>query len=97
MSITAKPVTNHASPLERVRNRRKTLKPLLNIGLWRYGPSRPENFVKANRDLEHKLRELGGMKWLYAQPYYTEEEFWKMDDKEWHDGLCQKTWRDVPT
>lgn len=63
---------------------------MLNIGLWGYGPPRFEDFVKANRDLEHKLRELGGMKWLYAHTYYTEEEFWKLYDKEWYDGLRQK-------
>jgi Delta24-sterol reductase len=67
-----------------------TLKPMLNIGLWGYGPSRQEDFVKVNRDLEHKLRELGGMKWLYAHTYYSEEEFWKMYDKDWYDALREK-------
>lgn len=67
-----------------------TLKPLLNIGLWGYGPSRYEEFIRVNRDLEHKLRELGGMKWLYAQTYYTEQEFWKVYDREWYDALREK-------
>ncbi|KAF4634821.1 hypothetical protein G7Y89_g3270 [Cudoniella acicularis] len=44
----------------------KILKQMLNIGLWGFGPRKHADFVKANRDLEHKLRELGGMKWLYA-------------------------------
>lgn len=68
----------------------KTLKPMLNIGLWGYGPSRHEDFLKANRDLEHKLRELGGMKWLYAHTYYTKEEFWEIYDREWYDALREK-------
>jgi Delta24-sterol reductase len=68
----------------------RTLKPMLNIGLWGYGPPRHDDFVKANRDLEQKLRELGGMKWLYAQTYYTEKEFWEMYDKEWYDALREK-------
>ena len=68
----------------------KTLKPILNIGLWGYGPSQAGDFVRVNRDLERKLRELGGMKWLYAHTYYSEEEFWQMYDKEWYDGLRNK-------
>lgn len=63
---------------------------MLNIGLWGYGPPRHDDFVKANRDLEQKLRELGGMKWLYAQTYCTEKEFWEMYDKEWYDELREK-------
>lgn len=68
----------------------KTLKQMLNIGLWGFGPEKHTDFVKANRDLEHKLRELGGMKWLYAHTYYNESEFWEMYDKEWYDGLRKK-------
>jgi delta24-sterol reductase len=66
------------------------LEPLLNIGLWGYGPSKYEDFVALNRDLERKLRELGGMKWLYAHTYYTEEEFWEMFNREWYDALREK-------
>lgn len=67
-----------------------TLKPMLNIGLWGYGPTRHEDFVKLNRGLEHKLKELGGMKWLYAHTYYTENEFWDVYDKKWYDALREK-------
>ena len=66
------------------------LKHMLNIGLWGYGPPRHDDFIRVNRDLERKLQELGGMKWLYAHAYYTEEEFWKMYDKEWYDDLREK-------
>lgn len=68
----------------------ETLKQMLNIGLWGWGPRNVDAFVSANRDLERKLRELGGMKWLYAHTYYDEEEFWKMYDREWYDGLREK-------
>ena len=68
----------------------QTLKPMLNVGLWGYGPADPDRFVVKNRELEHKLRELGGMKWLYAQTYYDEEEFWEMFDRSWYDGLRRK-------
>ena len=68
----------------------KTLKPMLNIGLWGFGPQNHDEFVQKNRDLEHKLQELGGMKWLYAHTYYTKEEFWKSFDRSWYDNLRTK-------
>jgi delta24-sterol reductase len=67
-----------------------TQKQMLNIGLWGLAPRTHEEFVKANRDLEQKLLELGGMKWLYAQTYYSEEEFWSQFDKAWYDKLREK-------
>jgi delta24-sterol reductase len=68
----------------------KTLKQMLNIGLWGFGPKNHADFVAANRDLERKLRELGGMKWLYAHTYYDEDEFWEMFDRKWYDSLREK-------
>lgn len=68
----------------------KHLEPMLNIGLWGWGPSSPDEFVKANKGLETKLQELGGMKWLYAHTYYTEAEFWSMFDRDWYDALRKK-------
>lgn len=65
-------------------------KPMLNIGLWGYGPSKPDAFIRTNRALESKLRELGGMKWLYAQVYYSENDFWEIYGREWYDKLRQK-------
>ncbi|KAH8903059.1 FAD-binding domain-containing protein [Coniochaeta sp. PMI_546] len=64
---------------------------MLNVGLWGWGPSRPEDFMRANRALEDKVRELGGMKWLYAHTYYPEPEFWSMyGGREWYDRLREK-------
>jgi hypothetical protein len=63
---------------------------MLNIGLWGFGPADSKAFVAKNRDLESKLRELGGMKWLYAHTYYPEEDFWQVYDRAWYDGLRQK-------
>lgn len=63
---------------------------LLNIGLWGDGPrSKSEALVK-NKDLETKLRELGGMKWLYAHTYYNEADFWSQFDREWYEELRKK-------
>jgi hypothetical protein len=64
--------------------------PLLNIGVWGYGPRKRRDFIQVNRELEAKLRELGGMKWLYAQAYYTEGEFWSQFDREWYDRMREK-------
>ncbi|KAI1141576.1 FAD-binding domain-containing protein [Hypoxylon sp. FL0543] len=50
---------------------------MLNIGVWGWGPNDRDAFVRANRDLERRVDELGGMKWLYAHTYYSEPEFWR--------------------
>ncbi|MCJ1390079.1 hypothetical protein MMC18_002937 [Xylographa bjoerkii] len=67
-----------------------TLKPMLNVGLWGFGPDQHDTFVAKNRELECKLRDLRGMKWLYAHTYYKEDEFWEMFDRQWYDGLRKK-------
>ena len=68
----------------------ETLKPMLNIGLWGFGPPQHDQFVSKNRELERKLRVFGGMKWLYAHTYYEEDEFWDMFNRPWYDGLRKK-------
>ena len=63
---------------------------LINIGTWGRGPKTAEDFVKANRDIETKTRELSGGKALYARSYYTAEEFWNIYDKVRYDELRTK-------
>ncbi|KAG7286112.1 hypothetical protein NEMBOFW57_008415 [Staphylotrichum longicolle] len=64
---------------------------MLNVGVWGWGPSKPAEFVKKNRELENKVRELGGMKWLYAHTYYPQDEFWPMyGGRGWYDQLREK-------
>lgn len=63
---------------------------MLNIGLYGWGPSQPDDSVTANRELERKVRDLGGTKWLYAQTYYSEDEFWDIYDRKWYDALRDK-------
>lgn len=60
---------------------------MLNIGVWGPSPGEP---VETNRIIEAKLRELKGMKWLYAQTFYTKEEFWNIYDKGSYDALRTK-------
>jgi delta24-sterol reductase len=63
---------------------------MLNIGLWGFGPKDRAQFLKKNRELENKLGELGGMKWLYAHTYYSEGDFWKQFNRKWHEQLRKK-------
>ncbi|KAI2610155.1 FAD-binding domain-containing protein [Hypoxylon fragiforme] len=64
---------------------------MLNIGVWGWGHKDPAAFVKANRDLEHRVSALGGMKWLYAHTYYDEPEFWALyGNRPWYEALRRK-------
>lgn len=64
---------------------------MLNVGVWGWGPSDRGEFVAANRALEDKVRQLGGMKWLYAHTYYDEPQFWDMyGGRAWYDALRAK-------
>ena len=68
----------------------QTLKPMLNVGLWGFGPTQYDKFIAKNHELERKLREFRGMKWLYAHTYDEEDEFWELFDRRWYDGLRRK-------
>ena len=63
---------------------------MLNIGLWGFGPKNYDEYVAKNRELERKLPDFGGMKWLYAHTYYSRDEFWSMFDRKWYDSLRDK-------
>ena len=68
----------------------------INIGVWGSGPGYEdttagyERFVADNREIEKKVKDLGGFKWIYAHMYYTEEEFWEGYDKQRYDELRKK-------
>jgi FAD/FMN-containing dehydrogenase len=40
-----------------------------------------------NRKIERKVEELGGVKSLYSDSYYPEEEFWGLYNKPAYDAL----------
>jgi hypothetical protein len=63
---------------------------MLNIGLWGFGPSDKKEFLEKNRQLETKLSEFGGMKWLYAHTYYEKDAFWSQFDRQWYENLRKK-------
>nr|POE54283.1 delta(24)-sterol reductase [Quercus suber] len=66
------------------------LKQMLNIGLWGLGPRSKNQFIEMNKDIEKKLQELGGMRWLYAQTFHSEEQFWGDFNRIWYDELREK-------
>lgn len=77
-------------PHNKTLNEDYSLKLKLNIGLWGLGPLNDIAFLKKNRGLEDIIRKLGGMKWLYANTYYTEKAFWEIYDGEWYGKLREK-------
>ncbi|KAF1838584.1 FAD binding domain-containing protein [Decorospora gaudefroyi] len=62
----------------------------ISVGLWGPYPSDEAEYVRANRDIEAKMRELGGLKWLYSRIFYTEDEWWQVYDKREYDELRSK-------
>lgn len=85
------PLKTPAGPTFHPHLRGKGAGGMLNIGVWGWGPSDKQEFVTVNRDLEAKVNELGGMKWLYAHTYYSEPEFWETyGNREWYEGLRKK-------
>jgi FAD/FMN-containing dehydrogenase len=61
---------------------------MFNLGF--YGPvngGRPMNPIEKNKELEQKVFEVKGKKWLYAQSFYSEDEFWAHFHKETYDSI----------
>ncbi|KAI2465993.1 FAD-binding domain-containing protein [Annulohypoxylon bovei var. microspora] len=63
---------------------------MLNFGIWGPGPSDYEELVRLNRAIEQKVHELGGNKTLYAQAYYTEDEFWQSYNRPAYEAVREK-------
>lgn len=80
----------HAISDPRAETSSSSSRSLINVGVWGPGSSNLADSVKLNRKLEDILRRLGGRKWLYAQAFYTQEEFWSIYDRTWYEGLRQK-------
>ncbi|TVY15101.1 Delta(24)-sterol reductase, partial [Lachnellula arida] len=80
--------STHSLQVEKTN--RKMPEMMLNFGVWGPGPKRRDEFVWWNRAFERKVHELGGQKWLYAQAYYTEEEFNDIYNRKEYDALREK-------
>jgi len=63
---------------------------VINVGVWGKVKGGYENFIRANRNVENKVWELGGRKVLYAHAYYPRDEFWKIYDNIWYNALREK-------
>ncbi|KAI1188336.1 FAD binding domain protein [Nemania serpens] len=63
---------------------------MLNFGVWGPGPNDYDELVRLNRLIEQKVHELGGNKTLYAQAYYTKDEFWQSYNKPAYDAVRSK-------
>ncbi|KAK0385455.1 hypothetical protein NLU13_7931 [Sarocladium strictum] len=64
--------------------------PMINIGVWGWGPHCRQEFVKKNQALEKELSRLGGRKWLYAHAYYEEDDFWNIYGFSWYQALRKR-------
>ena len=62
----------------------------ISVGIWGPYPSSETEFIRANREIEKKTTELGGLKWLYSRVFYTEDEWWQLYDREKYDNLRRK-------
>jgi delta24-sterol reductase len=62
----------------------------MDIGIWAPGPDDDAKFIKLNRDIEAMTYKLRGNKILYAQAFYTKDEFWNIYPKERYDQLRKK-------
>jgi Delta24-sterol reductase len=84
-------ISMHPNTLKLRSDRIRTTETLINVGIWGPSPtSTPRDFIAVNRALEARLKDLGGLKWLYAQTFYTEKEFWSLYDSKWYDALRDK-------
>ena len=63
---------------------------LLNYGVWGPVPGDRREVMEKNRELEFEVQRCGGKKWLYAQAYYTEDEFWAHYDRKPYDAVREK-------
>jgi len=63
---------------------------LLNVGVWGPWGKKHTSFKEANLALEAKVKDLKGVKWLYAQCFYTIEEFWDIYDYGVYQRLREK-------
>jgi FAD/FMN-containing dehydrogenase len=63
----------------------------VNFGFWDVvRPDEPYPPGHFNRLIERKVQELGGIKSLYSDSYFPEDEFWTIYDKNAYDALKAK-------
>lgn len=63
---------------------------LLNVGVWGQSNKFLKDYLKSNRDIEKFTINKNGRKMLYAQQYYSLNEFWKIYDRKWYEAIRKK-------
>lgn len=63
---------------------------MMSVGVWGPGPGDRNQSIRFNREMEAKVEELGGQKWLYGRTYYSEEKFWSIYPRKAMEELRQK-------
>lgn len=61
----------------------------INVGIWGL-PDTDEETATIKKDLEKKAAEIGARKTLYAQQFYTEDEFWSIYDRDWYNDIRER-------
>ncbi len=61
----------------------------INVGIWGL-PETNRDIATVKKDLEQKAAEIGARKTLYAQQFYTEDEFWSIYDRDWYTDIRQR-------
>ncbi|CAN5182602.1 FAD-binding oxidoreductase [soil metagenome] len=62
---------------------------LIDVGLWGE-PNSIKNIEEINTDFEKYVETIQGRKMLYAASFYSEDDFWKIYDREWYKKLRKK-------
>ena len=85
------PMRKHNQPLDIFGLPYTAADYVINVGVW--GETDAKNFTQfraLNRSLEKMVIENHAHKTLYAHSYFSEEEFWKIYDKQQYEALRKK-------
>jgi hypothetical protein len=63
----------------------------INFGFWdRVALREPHPAGYVNRKIEQRVTELGGLKSLYSDSYFSEDEFWSIYNRPAYEALKAK-------
>ena len=62
----------------------------ISIGVYGQGRTSKEDFVKLNQWLERRVKDLGGVDWVYSSQFRDEERYWQIYDRELYDRIRRK-------
>ncbi|NJL08394.1 MAG: FAD-binding oxidoreductase [Methylacidiphilales bacterium] len=82
------PIKSVTTPQKLSSHYRESEEMLLNVGI--YGLPATGNAVNDTINLEKLILNLPSRKMLYAQTFYSQEDFWTKYDQDWYSGLRTK-------